>query len=128
MTETHVRWRNTCGAPFVPSGILVGERYYLVDDAGIATCLNAADGKRVWQKRLSCAFTASPVAGNEKVYFTNERGETTVIVAAKRGYKRLALNSVGEPVFASPAISQGCIFMRTNRHLICIDGHGSDDQ
>ncbi|QDT49509.1 Outer membrane protein assembly factor BamB precursor [Symmachiella dynata] len=128
VTETHVRWRNTRGAPFVPSAILVGERYYLVDDAGIATCLNAADGKRVWQKRLSGAFTASPVAGDQKIYFTNERGETTVIAAAKRGYKRLAQNSVGEPVFASPAISQGCIFLRTNRHLLCIDGRGSDDQ
>ncbi len=127
VTETHVRWRNTRGAPFVPSAILVGDRYYLVDDAGIATCLDAASGERVWQKRLSGAFTASPVAGDGKIYFTNEDGETTVIAAGNGGFKRLARNSVGEPVYASPAIAQGCIFLRTNRHLLCIDGHDGDN-
>jgi len=122
VTETHVRWKNTRGAPFVPSAILVGSRYYLVDDAGIATCLSTKDGRRVWQKRLSGQFTASPVAGDGKIYFVDESGQTTVISAESKGYKKLAVNPLGEPVYASPAISQGEIFIRTTGHLYCING------
>lgn len=122
VSETHVQWRNTRGAPFVPSAILVSGLYYLVDDAGIGTCLNAQTGKRVWQKRLSGRYTASPVAAAGKIYFTNETGETTVIAAGEKRYRKLADNALGEAVFASAAISQGRFFIRTSGHLICISG------
>ncbi len=125
VTATHVRWQNNRGAPFVPSAILVGDYYYVVDDAGIATCLDSRNGKRIWQKRLGGKFTASPVAGAGKIYFTNEAGETIVIEGGVPRYRRLARNPVGEPVYASAAISQGLLFLRTNRHLVCIDGLGS---
>jgi len=122
VSETHVQWQNNRGAPFVPSAILVGDHYYLIDDAGIATCLDAHSGKRMWQKRLSARFTASPVAAAGRVYFMSEEGETIVIDATAKKYRQLASNSLNEPTFASPAISQGRIFLRTSKHLYCIDG------
>jgi len=120
VTDTNVAWTNSRGGPFVPSAILVGERYYLVDDAGIATCLDARDGSPLWQRRLSGRFTASPVAGDGKIYFTNEEGLTIVISADGEKYREIARNAVGEPVYASPAISQGKIYLRTARRLFAI--------
>ncbi len=120
VTDTNVVWSNPRGGPFVPSAILVGERYYLVDDSGIATCLDARDGKSLWQKRLPGRYTASPVAGDGKIYFTNEDGTTTVIASNEAKYREVSRNEVKEPVFASPAISQGRIFLRTSKHLWCI--------
>jgi outer membrane protein assembly factor BamB len=101
---------------------LVRDDYYLVDDQGIVTCLNAHSGKQVWQKRLRGPFTASPIAGDGKVYFTNDDGETIVVAANKPEYLELARNALGEPVYASGAISQGNIFFRTPSHLLCISG------
>ncbi|MBI1901824.1 MAG: PQQ-binding-like beta-propeller repeat protein [Planctomycetia bacterium] len=118
--QTHVEWSVVRGSPFVPSGIVVGDYYYLVDDAGIATCLRTADGERVWQKRLGGAFTASPVAAGDRVYFVNEEGETIVVWAGKDEYVELARNRIDEPVFASPAISSGRFFLRTARNLYCV--------
>lgn len=117
VTSTNVVWSNVRGAPFVPSAILVGDQYYLVDDAGIGTCLDAHTGKSVWQKRLPGAYTASPVTGDGKLYFVSESGVTTVLRAGEKRAEEIAANELGEPVFASPAISQGSLFIRTSKHL-----------
>jgi len=121
VTETHVKWSTTRGAPFVPSAILVGDRYYLVDDKGIATCLDAHSGNVKWRKRFTGQFTASPVAADGKVYFTDEAGTTIVISSNTDRYEELARNSLDEPVFASLSISQGCLFVRSSGHLYCIE-------
>ncbi len=120
VSETHVVWRNQRGTPYVPSPVLVGDHYYLVDDQGIVTSLDARTGKLAWQKRVGGTFTASPIAGDGKVYFTNDDGETIVIRAHEPTYVELARNSLGEPVYASGAISQSCLFFRTPRGLVCI--------
>jgi outer membrane protein assembly factor BamB len=120
VTATHVLWKNERGTSFVPSAILVGERYYVADDKGIATCFDARTGRLLWRKRLEGRFTASPVAAEGKVFFTNEKGETVVIDADRQEYTELARNELGEDVYASPAISQGRFFFRTARHLVCV--------
>ena len=122
VTDTHVLWTNERGTSFVPSAILVGDRYYDADDKGVAACYDAKTGKILWRKRLNGRFTASPVAAEGKIFFTNEKGETIVLDAAKSEYTELAQNDLGEDVYASPAISQGRFFFRTANHLICI-GH-----
>lgn len=121
VTDSHVVWSTTRGNSFVPSAILVGERYFLVDDHGIATCLDAKRGKVLWRKRFGGEFTASPVAAENRVYFTNESGSTLVIRADAEGYAELARNEIGEPVYASPAISAGKFFLRTAKHLWCLE-------
>jgi outer membrane protein assembly factor BamB len=119
VTESHVVWKTERGTPFVPSGILVGDRYYLVDDKGIATCLDAHSGKQLWRRRFGGAFTASPVSADGRIFFTNESG-TTLVVDAASDDREVARNEIGEPVYASPAISQGRLFLRTDKHLVCI--------
>jgi outer membrane protein assembly factor BamB len=120
VTNSHVAWTNTRGNPFVPSAILVGDHYYLVDDHGIATCLAARTGKSLWRKRFGGDFTASPVAADGRIYFTNEAGATLVIASGTERYEELARNTIDEPVFASPAISSGQIFLRSARRLWCV--------
>jgi outer membrane protein assembly factor BamB len=61
------------------------------------------------------------VAGDGKIYFTNESGETLVLAAGTDKYEEVARNTIGEPVYASPAISQGCIFLRSATQLWCIE-------
>lgn len=117
VTETHVDWRSPRGVPFVPSALLVGDYYYLVDDAGIATCLDAHSGRQLWQKRLGGAVTASPIAGDGKVYFTNEAGETIVLAADTGVYRELARNRLDEPIFASASVAPGSLLLRGEKRL-----------
>jgi outer membrane protein assembly factor BamB len=116
-----VAWRTGRNAPFVPSALVLDDLYYLVDDSGIAACFEAATGKVLWQQRLGGAFTASPIAAGERIYFVDEDGRTTIIRAGRK-FEVLAKNSIGEPVFSSPAIGHGDLFLRSDRHLFCING------
>ena len=120
VTGSHVHWENQRGAPYVPSAILVGDYYYLVDDQGISTCLDAHSGKRVWQKRLTGAFTASPIATDQFIYFSNEDGLTIVLAAHQDSYVERARNRIEESVYASSAIDSGQLFIRSSKHLWCI--------
>ena len=120
VTGSHVQWENQRGAPYVPSAILVGDYYYLVDDQGISTCLDAHTGKRAWQKRLTGAYTASPIATDQFIYFTNEDGLTIVLAAHQDRYVEKARNRIDESVYASSVIDAGQLFIRSSRHLWCI--------
>jgi outer membrane protein assembly factor BamB len=122
VTATRVVWSATRGAPFVPSAILVGNVYDLVDDGGILTCLDPANGERRWQRRLPGRYTASPIAGDGKIYFFNEDGVTTVISSQADRFRELAQNKLDEPILATPALSQGRLFIRTPSRLLCIGG------
>ncbi len=120
VTESHVVWNHRRGTSFVPSAIIVGDRYYLADDKGFARCWTIPSGKLLWRKRFKGRFTASPVAADGKLFFVNEAGSTLVIDAISSDYVELARNEVGEDVLSSPAISHGCFFLRTSKHLFCI--------
>ena len=76
-------------------------------------------GIRFGGKRIGGAFSASPVAADGKIYLLNEEGETIVLLAG-RDPKILARNELNERCLASPAISGGQIFIRSDQHLICI--------
>jgi outer membrane protein assembly factor BamB len=120
VTDTHVLWRSGRGTSFVPSPIVVGGRYYLADDRGIVSCLATTDGELLWRKRLDGKFTASPVAADGRLYFTSELGTTIVLDAESNEYRELSRNEIGEDIYASPAISQGRLFFRTTKHLVCL--------
>lgn len=121
VTEKNVAWTNPRGGPFVPSGIFVAGQYYMVDDSGIATCIRGSDGKTLWQKRLPGRYTASPVAGGGNIYFCNEDGMTVAIKSGEPKYQEVGRSSISEPIFASPAISQGSLFIRSAQKLYRID-------
>jgi outer membrane protein assembly factor BamB len=124
VTRSHVAWTSPRGSPFVPSPILYGEQLYMVNDmASIVTSLEATTGKLMWQGRLGVAiregFSASPVAVDGKVFFTNDEGETFVLKAGP-AFELLRTNRLGEAVLASPALVDGTWYFRTARNLIAI--------
>ena len=82
--------------------------------------MDAHTGKLIWKKRFGDKFTASPVAADGKLFFTNEAGSTLVLDATQASYEEIARNDLGEDVHASPAISQGKLFVRTAKNLVCV--------
>lgn len=102
------------------NGLLVA--WVVCDHACFPRCRcagKAATGEVVWQERLGGSFSASPVSAEGHIYFVSDNGETTVIEAGPE-FHVLARNPLGEKVQASPAPSQGQVFLRTERHLFCI--------
>ena len=88
----------------------------MVSDIGIATCLDAATGKILWQHRLGGNFSASPVFADGRICFQSEEGVTTVIAPGKE-FRQLATNTLDGMTFASIAVSQGSLFIRTDAFL-----------
>ena len=124
VTASHVAWKAPKGSPFVPSPVLYDGRLYMVNDmAAIATAYDAVSGEVLWQGRLGRAkregFSASPVALDGKVFFTNDDGETFVLAAGDE-FSLLHVNDLGEPVLASPALVDGRWYFRTRGHLLAI--------
>ena len=124
VTRTHLVWTSPKGSPFVPSPIVYGDQLYTVNDmASIVTSFEAATGKVLWQGRLGVAqregFSASPVAADGKVFFTNDQGETFVLRAGPT-FELLRTNRIGESTLASPALVDGRWYIRTDRSLFAI--------
>jgi outer membrane protein assembly factor BamB len=119
---SRVAWRYTRGTAYVTSPILYGDYLYISTDNGIVTCLDARTGEVVYlggRMPVPSTFTASPVAFADKLLYTSEEGQTFVVKAGPT-HEILRTNSVDEPVFASPALADGTIFIRGERHLFAI--------
>jgi outer membrane protein assembly factor BamB len=116
VTKTHVAWTLRRGAPLTPSPLLVGDELYIVNDGGIASCLDAATGMAHWQARLGGNVSASPVFVDGRIYFLSEEGVATVITPGKE-FRKLATNQLDGAALASMAVSGGSIFIRTSNHL-----------
>lgn len=124
VTETHVAWKLPKGSPFVPSGVALGDHLYMVNDMqSLAACLDARTGQVLWQEQLGQVrregFSASPVAVDGKVFFTNDNGETFVLKAGA-DFELLRVNTLNERVLASPALLGGRWYFRTAKHLYAI--------
>jgi outer membrane protein assembly factor BamB len=122
-----VAWRLDRGAPFVPSPVGVGDHLFTVRSGGIMACIDARTGRLVWQQRLPSAggdYYASPVAVDGRLYVVSEEGRVTA-VAAKPTFEVLGSSDLAERTLASPAISQGQMFIRTDSHLWAIGRSGS---
>jgi outer membrane protein assembly factor BamB len=117
-----VAWRYNKGAAYVPSPIAIGDYLYLMTDAGIMTCLDAVTGTVKYEggrPPVPGTFFASPVAFDDKILLTSEDGDSFVIKAGPV-HEVLATNTVGEPVYASPAIANSSIYIRGEQHLFAI--------
>jgi outer membrane protein assembly factor BamB len=124
VTDTHVAWQMPKGSPFVPSPIIHGDLLYLINDMqSILTVYEAATGEVAYQARLGVAmregFSASPVAVGDKLFFTNDNGQTFV-VGAGREFQLLRVNELNAQVLASPALVDGTWYWRTDRELLAI--------
>jgi outer membrane protein assembly factor BamB len=97
---------------YEPSLVFFGDHLYGVTDKGIAYCFDAATGNERWKKRLGGSFSASPVVCNSLVYVSDDRGKTYVFNASPDAFKLVAQNQLGTDTYASPAFSEGQIFLR----------------
>jgi outer membrane protein assembly factor BamB len=117
-----VVWQTSKLRPSIGSPVCYEKRVYTINTPNLLVCADAADGKVLWHQRLAAGtYWSSPVAAAGKIYAVNEAGTTTVVQTGARP-KVLAQNALGEAVLATPAIADGCIFLRSERHLYCVAG------
>ena len=116
VTRTHIAWTLKRGAPLTPSPLLVGDELFVVNDGGIATCLDAKTGATHWVQRLGGAFSASPVFADGRIYFLSEEGTSTVLAPGKE-FRKLAASRLDGEILASMAVAEQSIFIRTGSHL-----------
>ena len=127
--DKRVAWEYSKGTGYVLSNILYGDYIYLLTDNGIVTCLDAATGAVKYEggrPPVPSHFMGSPVAYGGHIAMTSEDGETFMIKAGP-SHEVVRTNSVDEPVYTSPAIANGRIYIRGQKHLFAI-GDGSSSQ
>src|SRR5262249_16200333 len=116
VTESHLAWKwDAAGAPDVPSPVCDGKYFYMVDDSGKVTCLDAKTGKLIWgpERTTQGTVSSSPLLADGKLYVINEDAITTVL-AAGPDYKVLATNELdGSYTLASFAVSESQLIVRT---------------
>jgi outer membrane protein assembly factor BamB len=113
-----IAWHGRQGVAYVPSPIAAGDWFFITDDRGFAHCFDAKTGTEQWQERFGRQH-ASLVSAGDLVYFLNDDGVCRVVRASGK-YELVSANELGEPTYASPAISNGELFLRGQRHLFCI--------
>jgi len=121
ITDSHVDWRNTKHMPFCASPLHTAGIVFTVKDGGFLSSLDAKDGQLLKRDRLASGsgnYYSSPVVGDGKVYLLSDRGKLTVVSAAKE-WEELWSSDFGEPVYATPALVGGKIYLRTGGHLYC---------
>jgi outer membrane protein assembly factor BamB len=121
VTKTHVLWEVKTGAPYVGSLLYYDGLLYMATERGIVSCVDPHNGAVIWRERLGGCYTSSPVAAGGRIYLFNEDGEGLVLEPG-RTLRVLARNRLDERVLASPAVSDGRLFIRTDEHLYCIGG------
>ena len=129
VSKSHVIWRTDTGAPYVSSLVYYNGLLYMAGDVGVLSAIDAETGQRVWQERTGGVFTASPVAGDGKIYLLSEDGQTIVLAAGRAARtgggspqlpRVLARNRLDARQLASPAISNGRIFVRSDDAVYAI--------
>jgi outer membrane protein assembly factor BamB len=123
VTKTHIAWVNDEGGPDICSPLSNGKYVFLMATEGLLQCFNVSDGKKVWEKDLQEYFLASPSLVGNKLYLLSEKG-VMYIAEAGSEYKQLTKCELGEKCFASPAFTDGRIYIRGIKNLYCI-GNGN---
>jgi outer membrane protein assembly factor BamB len=120
ITDTHVVWRHDRNVPFCASPLYYDGKVFLVKDGGILSALDAKTGKPQKVARLpnTGEYYASPVAGDGKIYFLNEEGQLTVVKAEAK-WEVVHTAEFKESGYATPALLDGRIYLRTGGHLYC---------
>ena len=114
-------WSHGRGGAYMPTPLLYRGLLYLVHHNGRLVTYDATNGTPIYKSRFSKggAFTGSPVAVNGKVYVPTEEGLMYVLESGPE-YRELAINDLGEPLMATPAVTEGLLLVRTPRRLIAI--------
>ena len=118
VTNSHVAWQSAQGAYYVPSPILSGDYLFTTMTNGNVHCMEATSGNILWKINMGKQYP-SPVLAGGLVYMPNDDGVVTIFKPGKT-YEEVAKTSIGEGMFASPAISNGKIYLRGKKNLYCI--------
>jgi outer membrane protein assembly factor BamB len=117
----HMAWSNRRGV-YMQTLLVYGEELYACNGGGVVTCFDARTGEERYRERLGdgrSGFSGSAIAADGLVYFTSEGGEIHVVRAGS-SFERVATNDMGETCMATPALSEGVLFVRTRRHLVAL--------
>jgi len=109
----------TGGLGYVPTPLFLDDLLYLWSDKGVLTCRDALTGAEVYSEKVSGIYFSSPIVINGRIYCATRDGFMTVVKAG-RNFKILARNDLGADVFATPAVANGRLIIRTKTHLISI--------
>ena len=120
--NTHVAWSKTGRGSYMPTPLAYRGLLYVLANNGVLDAYDLATGKEIYRQRLplvGSGFSASPVAADGKIYLSNEDGEMLVVEAGET-FKHIGTNSMGETLMATPAISEGVMFVRGALTLFAI--------
>jgi outer membrane protein assembly factor BamB len=120
VTKTHVAWSSRRQVTYVPSPVYHAGHLYSVIDEGMVCCFDAKTGQSKWEHRLGGRFRASLVLAGGRIYATNDKGLTTVFAPNPQQFHALASNDLGNFCYATPAISNGRMFLRAGQNLYCV--------
>jgi hypothetical protein len=121
-SSEYIAWSTKRGGPYTPTPVVYEDLLYVVTNNGVLAAYDAKTGERAYQERVAGkggAFSASIVAADGKIYLTGEDGDVFVVKAGRKP-EWLATNPMGEVLMATPAISDGVIFVRGMSHLFAI--------
>ncbi len=124
LANSYIAWSQKREGAYMQTPLVYGDYLYNCRDNGILSCYVATTGERKYQVRLAdgrTGFSASAVASDGKVYYTSEDGDINVVKAGPE-FEVLATNPMGEACMATPAISEGMLFFRTQEHLVAVGG------
>ncbi len=122
VTKSHVAWRYTKAAPKKPSILIKDDLLFMIDDGGVAACLEARTGTEIWKERIGGNFSASPIMAGGMIYLFDENGKGTVL-AAERDFKVIASNELEAGCMGSPAVSGDMLIVRTKKALYGLRNH-----
>lgn len=120
VTETHVAWRGEDGLPDTVSPLVTDGLLLLTTSAGVLTCIDAAKGDMLWEHDFETEITSSPTAVGKRVYVFAKDGRGFIVEPTREECKTIAETNLGEPCVTSPAMQDGRIYIRTEKHLVCI--------
>jgi len=119
ITKTHVKWIYEDDFPQIPSPVIVDGKMYFVHDRGLVSCIDAKTAQLIWKHELKGNFNSSPVYAAGNIYFTNVKGECTIIKPGNT-FQLVAENNIGETVKAVPAFVNDKMILRTEKFLYLI--------
>jgi len=112
-------WSSSKGSPYTPTPIVYGDLLYCLADNGVLSSYDAKTGELVYQQRLPTSFSASPVAADGRLYLASEDGDVFVVKAGRQ-YELLSKNVTGQPLMATPAITQGMLIVRGDNAIYAL--------
>ena len=118
-SEDRVKIRRTARLSYVPTPVAFEDKLFLWTDRGIVVCLDPGSGEEMWKGRVGGTFSGSPVCIDGRLYCLSEAGEVVVVDAGAK-FKLLGKTSLGDPSYATPAVANGRLFLRTFSRLMCI--------